>query len=407
MTDHPFPPTTFSAPTGPLGPGRPGLPPDERQQWLQLRLGLLLRPEISWSLKLTLAEALARAAAAIPAQDQPGSVCSRALTVALAEHPIKVQRRVRRALEGAAGDVEREVRRAEDSDVDILIPEDRDFPVRLLDLAQPPVLIYARRCSPIHTRHSIGIVGPRNADPYGIDTASGFASDFATAGVCVVSGFARGVDIASHRATYHLGPTWAVLGCGVDVRYPRQHHRDADCVVEHGGWVLSEFPLREAPQPWHFPLRNRLIAALSDSLLVVQASERSGSLITAHAALELGRDVWAVPGRVDHPRSRGTNRLIRDGANVALESRDLLETLPSHRLPVDEEAGEPPAPAGVSQLAGRIHQLLCQGPSDLEVLQRTVGEPVANLLAALGELEIEGYVQRRGAGTYALRPRGS
>jgi DNA processing protein len=282
----------------------------------------------------------------------------------------------------------------------ILVTRDQPlYPPALSDLALPPPALYVR--GSLTDRPAVAIVGSRRMDPYGREAATLFARELAETGLSVVSGFAHGVDAAAHRAALAVGGghTLAVLGTGLGVDYPRGHRRLAEEIAERGA-LVSEFPCGRGPQTWTFPVRNRLIAALASATLVVQAALRSGSLITAHLALELGRDVWAVPGRVFDELALGTNGLLRDGALFAQHPRDLVDALPQsvrERLrPLDDAApghADPrPAPAGA---AGQTLAALVPGePREVEEIAAAARLGVEAALGALLELELAGWVRR-------------
>ncbi|MEM7355229.1 MAG: DNA-processing protein DprA, partial [Acidobacteriota bacterium] len=215
----------------------------------------------------------------------------------------------------------REVRRAERRDCRLITRFDEAYPSALLDLHLPPPLLYCR--GSLSDQPAIAMVGSRRMDDYGKRAARLFAERLAGAGVTVVSGFARGIDTTAHRAALDAGgSTVAVLGCGIDIDYPSGNAPLA-AEIRHHGAILSEFPFGCEPRAWRFPVRNRVIAALSLGTLVIQAAIKSGSLITAHHALDLGRDVYAVPGRIFDPSAAGTNALIADGALPAHRPRDI------------------------------------------------------------------------------------
>ncbi|MGB6362573.1 MAG: DNA-processing protein DprA, partial [Thermoanaerobaculia bacterium] len=223
--------------------------------------------------------------------------------------------------------VEVELDRVETLGARILTLLDDAYPAALRDLSLPPPILY---CSGrIPSRPAVAIVGSRRADPLGLEVAELFGRELAACGLTVVSGLALGVDAAAHRGAMETlnGRTLAVLGCGIDVMYPRNHWRLRKQISSQGA-LISEFPLGTPPFARHFPIRNRLIAALALGTLVVQGARRSGSLITARLALDLGRDVYAVPGRIFDELAIGPNTLIRDGALVALLPRDIVESLP-------------------------------------------------------------------------------
>ncbi len=279
---------------------------------------------------------------------------------------------------------------------------DPEYPPALFDLELPPPVLYCRGTIP--TTPGAAIVGPRNADPYGLETAEWFARELAHHGVTVVSGFARGVDAIAHRAALEIagGTTVAVLGCGLAIDYPRQHAGLAG-EIARAGCVISEFPCAASPRPWHFPVRNRIIAALASATLVVQAGPRSGALITARCALELGREVLAVPGRIFDRRCQGTNALIRDGALVALEPADVLQALAlelSAATAGSPSAGDDPS----SALGRRLFERLGQGAATAEQLAAAVGHPVGEVLAALLELEVDQRIARTGGARFVRVP---
>jgi len=296
-----------------------------------------------------------------------------------------------------------EERRAELAGARILTVADRDYPTRLHDLDLPPPVLYLKGSLP--TRPAIAIVGSRQADPYGIEAGEMFARALGEAGLTVVSGLARGVDSAAHRGALAStdGLTVAVQGRGIDEIYPRRNTRLAAQIVDRGA-LLSEFPIGSAPLPQNFPIRNRIIAALSVAVLVVQAAPRSGSLITARLGLELGRYVFAVPGPIFHQRAAGTNSLLADGALLAQRPRDVLEALPlaiQDQLPERRpDAERSPLAPGVASVVSALasHQSLSP-----EELSRLLSKPVAEVLTSLLELELSGQVRRYPGPVFHLR----
>jgi DNA processing protein len=326
----------------------------------------------------------------------------RADTAALAAELGVAPGALARALElraGAAALAAAERRRAAALGARIVTRLDAGYPPVVADLELPPPVLYLRGAIP--DRPSVAIVGARRMDAYGREAATLFGRELAAAGVLVVSGFARGVDATAHAAALAAddGATVAVLGCGLDVDYPRGHRRLAAAIAEHGA-VLSEFPCGCPPLDHHFPIRNRVIAALAIGTLVVQATLRSGSLVTARLALELGRDVWAVPGRIFDAKGEGPNGLIRDGAGLVQHPRDLLAALP---LAARERLRPLASAPGVAlrSASGRLLARLVPGEAQSpEGLAAAVGEGLEATLAALLELEIGGQVRRLPGGVY-------
>jgi len=202
---------------------------------------------------------------------------------------------------------------------------DAHYRPALRTLESAPSLLYVRGTLLESDRVALAMVGTRTATRYGLDAAHYFALELARAGVTIISGLAQGIDTAAHRGALDAkGRTLALLGNGIDVLYPRENDRLAQQIIENGA-LLSEYPLGTPPIASNFPRRNRLISGLARAVLVVEAPEHSGALLTANAALEQGRDVFAVPGVIFNPSSVGTNRLIQDGAKLVMSSADILE----------------------------------------------------------------------------------
>ncbi len=263
------------------------------------------------------------------------------------------------------------------------------YPARLVNLPDPPVILWAAGHPDILLRPAVAIVGSRRAMPASLATARRLARDLAAAGIVIVSGMARGVDAAAHEGALDAGgATVAVLGCGIDVVYPRSHEGLARSILRTG-CLVSELPPGAPPLPRHFPLRNRIISGLSLAVVVVEAAERSGSLITARTALEQGRDVLAVPGAVVSGCHRGCHALIKDGAGLVETVDDVLAALGVSRSP-----GRPPVAEGL------VAQLKAGAPVSLEELSNRTRRPVAELLAELGALEVEGLVARMAGGLF-------
>ena len=261
------------------------------------------------------------------------------------------------------------------------------YPPLLAELHDPPARLYLRGGPPeILARTSVAIVGARSCSPYGAQVARELARELAASGVVVVSGLARGVDGEAHRgALAGRGLTVAVLGCGIDHDYPKAHADLARRVCE-SGLVVSEYPPGVEPSPWRFPARNRIVAGLARATVVVEARRRSGALITADFALELGRDVFAVPGEITSGLSEGTNDLIRQGAIPLLAAADVLEALGIEP--------EPPAapPTGLAPEVEDVWGALRAGAMTLDEISRTTGVGAAEVAVALTELELAGLV---------------
>jgi DNA processing protein len=378
------------------------MPMDDRSAARDLLIALTATPTISRAAVCRLAAELDRWAFT----EEPFDLAERAFRLGV---PSTQLARARAVLPRAAALARRERESAERLGASLLTRLDPGYPEPLGQLALPPPVLYIRGTLPAGP--AVAIVGSRRADTYGREAADLFARTLAVAGVAVVSGFARGVDAAAHRgALAGGGPTVAVLGCGLGVDYPSGHAALGEEIAAQGA-LISEFPCGLPPRSWHFPVRNRIIAALSEGTLVVQAALRSGSLLTVRHALDLGREVWAVPGRIFDERSLGPNALIREGAELVQGPRDLLESLgrPAQALlpqiPGARGADEEPAteerqpPAG---LPGAVLAALPRGarlpPEDLAA---RAGLPVDGVLGALLELELSGWIKRHPGGSYA------
>jgi len=293
------------------------------------------------------------------------------------------------------GDHEREIARADEAGIALVAPGDVGYPKRLLDLTTPPPLLYVRGSIDEADGAAVAVIGARRCTHYGRAQAARIASDLADSGVTIVSGLARGVDAASHAGALAAGGrTLAVLGCGVDVVYPREH-RQLYRKIEISGAVLSEYPLGTPPVRWNFPRRNRIISGLSLGVVVVEASLRSGTLVTVEWALDQGRDVFAVPGNVDSPLSRGTHRLIREGAKLVEEAGDILEELGGYEFMTRPRKTSPSQKGSSPRLGPReshLLSLLSTTPLPLDDLVQRSGYPVSVVSALLTLLELKGLV---------------
>ena len=277
------------------------------------------------------------------------------------------------------------------------------YPPRLLRLVDAPPVLTTRGNPALLRARCVAVVGARAATTYGLSVATGLARDLARAGLAVVSGLARGIDAAAHRgALAGGGATVALQACGPETVYPASHRALAGKVIEHGT-LVTEFPVGTPPRAPYFPLRNRLISALSEAVIVVEARIRSGSLTTARHAAEQGVDVWAVPGPIDRPTSQGPLLLIREGAGVITQARDLLESLdcaPGLSGSLADAGAAPPEPK--DPVERRVWRALRAEPRNPDELARSLSLPAAALGAALAALEVEGRVWQDRDGRFAI-----
>ncbi len=310
----------------------------------------------------------------------------------------------------------------------LLTLADPHYPRALYALADPPPILYAHGRLDVLNRPMLAIVGARHATADGERNAHAFARHLALQGWCVVSGLASGIDGAAHAGALDAGEagggTLAVLGTGIDRVYPPAHHALAHRIATHG-LLLSEFPLGTPGLPFHFPQRNRIVAALSQGVLVVEAAARSGSLITARLAGELGREVFAIPGSIHSPLSRGCHALIRQGAKLVESGQDIVEELRQSALPGIPTAGPIPCAArhgdtasaapvsptdpaipdgapdtGADPDADALMRRIGLDPVDLDTLRGDLDWSVERLQEQLTLLELAGRVARTADGRY-------
>ncbi|MBC5805414.1 MAG: DNA-protecting protein DprA [Candidatus Eremiobacter antarcticus] len=303
------------------------------------------------------------------------------------------------------------LREAHEADGSFVTRSCAGYPKRLLHLCDAPPVLYHRGSLQALENPTVAIVGSRAATHYGTSMASVLGSDFAAFRVTVISGLARGIDAAAHRgALAGGGRTVAVIGSGLQALYPPYHALLADEMVARGGAVVSEFPPRVAARPHQFPMRNRLVAALADATVVVEAGCKSGALITARLAAELGRPVFALPGDVGRPTSEGTNGLIKDGVTLTTGALDVHGLLNWPAIPMtDPSTRSPQRSAGAQEsvaLSDRrgsdaLLSALTSGGSDVEELSALTGLDAATIAARLTVLEIQGLVERHPGGRFS------
>lgn len=295
-------------------------------------------------------------------------------------------------------DLEEQASRMSRSGARVVVLTDAEYPRLLAETPDAPPALFVRG-RPLGGRPAVAVVGARRASRAGLETAHHLGRQLAGAGVLVVSGFARGVDAAAHRGALETGTSLGVFGCGADVCYPTDQRRLLEALLAKGS-VVSEFPMGTHPEPFRFPIRNRIIAGLSRIVVVVEAAERSGSLITARLAAEYGRDVAAVPGAILSPCAAGSNLLLKDGAILVRSVEDILRELPDEERALLAARSAPGAdadlvlPEGLSADAVRLFGALDPDePRDADALALAAGLPASRLSGALVALEIEGLLQ--------------
>ena len=268
---------------------------------------------------------------------------------------------------------------------------DERYPERLRNIPSPPYALFVKGKLPIEERKSVAIVGARECTPYGEVMAREFAKILAREGVQIISGMARGVDSAGQSGALEVGGTsFGVLGCGVDICYPREKIELYMELQEQGG-VISEFPIGTNPLPQYFPARNRIISGLADTILVIEAKEKSGSLITADTALEQGKDVYALPGPINSRLSMGCNRLIRQGAGILLSPEELLVELGICQVAEKENSGQMKLILETTEEL--VYSCLGLQPQNLDYLFNVTKVPIPELLDVLMRLQLKGVVK--------------
>ncbi|MEN9887830.1 MAG: DNA-protecting protein DprA [Pseudomonadota bacterium] len=280
----------------------------------------------------------------------------------------------------------------------VLTLGDAHYPTALLETADPPLMLYGvGQLEALNHPHKLAVVGSRNPTPQGAENARQFAQSLAERGLCIVSGLALGVDGAAHEGALAAGGTTiAVVGTGADRVYPRRHLTLAHRIAEQG-LLLSEYPLGTAPLAPNFPKRNRIIAGLSQGTLVVEAAMQSGSLITAQLAVEMGRDVFAIPGSIHAPQARGCHALIRQGAKLVESAQDILEDL---HLATPAATPVTASATLAEDCEDPLLQALGHDPVGLDALQARTGLSTPDLQTQLLTLELDGNVRRLPGGLF-------
>jgi len=270
---------------------------------------------------------------------------------------------------------------------------DSDYPQALLNITDPPLLLYVKGRLDLLNHSALAIVGSRNATPQGNNSAEEFAKNLSDAGLCIISGMAHGIDAAAHRGALRgISSTIAVVGTGLDKVYPAAN-RDLAHTIAKQGVLISEFPLATPPIASNFPRRNRIISGMSIGCLVVEASLQSGSLITARLAMEQGRDVFAIPGSIHSPQSKGCHTLIKQGAKLVEAARDIIEELAGLIVtPPAETVSEANEPDEIPHNNSALLELTGYDPVSMDVLCQRSGLTVSQLSAMLLSLELDGRI---------------
>lgn len=282
---------------------------------------------------------------------------------------------------------EKEIENVKKLGGDILILDDGSYPNLLREIPDPPIVLYVRgNWQKCFEMHCVGIIGSRRCSTYGRNASGMIGKDLAKKGVCVVSGFARGIDSSAHQGAIDgKGKTIAVFGTGIDDVYPKENSKLADKILDSGGAIVSQFPLNTPPLRGNFPYRNRIISGLSLGILVVEASERSGSLITARLAIEQDREVMAVPGNITSKTSVGANYLIKSGAKLVQQWQDVVSEFPN-------EIAAEILPPRIDKKTSKDNENKSKLPADLSKTEKKV----YNLLKSDEHLHIDTLLEKSG-----------
>jgi DNA processing protein len=288
--------------------------------------------------------------------------------------------------------VDGELEKADRLGISIVSQKDNLYPNNLLNIPAPPPLLYIRGELAGEDELAVAIVGSRGASRYGIEAAKKFSERLAEGGVTIVSGMARGIDTRAHLGALEGGGrTIAVLGCGLDIIYPPENRKLFEQIAQKGA-VISEFPLGTPPEAVNFPRRNRIISGLSLGVVVVEASLKSGSLITARYALDQGRDVYAIPGNINSSGSRGTNSLIKDGAKLVDTPEEVLADILPQYMPSAPERAKKEPHFSMSKEEKRLFDIIDGEPLHIDELAEKSGLDMAELSSKLLSLELVGAV---------------
>jgi DNA processing protein len=318
----------------------------------------------------------------------PADLAGAGLSLKLIERIIQARQNI---------DLEKVWARIESQGIKILTWDDKSYPQRLKEIEQPPPVLYMRGDYLPDDLFAVAIVGTRRVTPYGRQITEELASYLASNGITVVSGLARGVDAIAHQVAIKAGGrTIAVLGSGVDKIYPPEHRQLADRMMEQGA-VVSDYAPGTPPDASNFPPRNRIISGLSLAVVVVEAGETSGALITAEFAAEQGREVFAVPGSILAPQSKGTNKLIQRGALPLLSINDLMQALNLTRMG-DHKAARKILPADETE--ARVMNILGAEPLHVDEIRNQTALPIEKVSAALALMELKGMVRQVGGMNY-------
>lgn len=278
-------------------------------------------------------------------------------------------------------------------DFNVMTITDSNYPEKLLNIYSPPYVLYSKGL-PIEHMPMIGVVGSRKATAYGKWAAYNFSKELVKWGVCVVSGMALGIDSEGHKGALDGdGYTIAVLGCGINTCYPSSNIGLMNRIIENGT-IISEYPPNILPLKHHFPARNRIISGLSDGIVVMEAAEKSGSLITVEYGLEQGKDIFALPGNINSSNSSGTNRLIKDGAKIILTIEDIIEELKIKYPYISNMRAEKVGKLELSNIERKVYEIINKYPMHIDMICYKSKLDTNEIRPILKVLELKGYIRQ-------------
>jgi DNA processing protein len=293
--------------------------------------------------------------------------------------------------------LEEVMKRLERNNITILTWDDLEYPARIKEIELPPPVLFVRGCVAPEDDWAVAIVGTRRMTSYGRQVTTELAQILAVSGVTIVSGLARGVDVIAHQSALEAGGrTLAVLGSGVDQIYPPEHNRISEKIIQQGA-LLSDYPMGTPPDAANFPPRNRIISGLVRAVIVVEAGQSSGALITAAFAVEQGREVFAVPGGIYAPQSKGTNLLIQQGARLLLNAQEVLEVLNLTQVG-EYKTARTVLPSDPTEAT--LYQILGYEPCHIDQIHLQSGMPIEKVSATLALMELKGFIRQVGGMQY-------
>lgn len=313
----------------------------------------------------------------------------------------KVLKHLQMSKEKDRDDLKRRLEQFEQNGGKFVCRIDSDFPEKLKHIYDVPAGLFYYGHLPDPKQPLIAVVGAREASAYGLEAARYFARELAKQGLGIISGLARGIDGEAHKgALSGDGLTWGILGCGLNICYPPEHYRLFEEMKEHGG-IMSEYAYHVKPEAWHFPMRNRIISGLADGIFVIEARERSGSLITVDVGLEQGKNIYALPGPFHTALSQGCHRLIQNGAKLVYKTEDILE---DYDILVNcQTTFEEKIKLSLAKSEQLVYASLSLGPRDVDSISADCGLPLKDTIRVLMNLELQDKIRSVGQNQYMLR----